>query len=322
MTKRHIPTLIALLLTGLVLTQCKQDEPQPKSISDLILEQSDLGVFRAALQHTGLTDALKTGTFTVFAPSDEAFKAAGIADAAGVTSQSAEAVRLLLRNHIINENLPKANMKLGVGSNVPKMMSGATLFLSNVDSGIFLNQAKATTVDLQATNGTVHVINRVIPVPSTRGIGQVVRNTPNYSLFRRAFERAIVGNPTLAEFWADSTGVRGQIYTIFIPTNAAMEAAGFTTARIVAETPTNLARIVGYHIARGRYFSSLIPKDLPMFDATFSITTDVKPNGVFQIIGRGNPTTGANANPATVTQADIQVNNGLVNVIDKVLIPR
>ncbi|MCU0340834.1 MAG: fasciclin domain-containing protein [Spirosomaceae bacterium] len=322
MIKRHSPLFIALLLTVLALTQCKQDEPQPKSISDLILDQPDLGIFRAALQHTGLTDALKTGTFTVFAPSDEGFKASGIADAAAVTSQSPDAVRLLLRNHILNEDLPKANMKLGVGSNVPKMMSGATLFLSNVDSGIFLNQARATTTDLQATNGTVHVINRVIPIPSTRGIGQVIRNTPNYSLFRRAFERAIVGNPTLAEFWADSTGTKGQIYTVFIPTNTAMEAAGFNLARIAAESPINIARIVGYHIARGRYFSSLIPKDLPMFDATFSITTEFKSNGVFQITGRGNPTTGVNANPVTVTQADIQVNNGLVNVIDKVLIPR
>ncbi len=54
-----------LLMVGL--TSCKEDAPQPKSISDVLMEENDLGMLRAAIEHAGLEDALKTSTLTLFA---------------------------------------------------------------------------------------------------------------------------------------------------------------------------------------------------------------------------------------------------------------
>jgi uncharacterized surface protein with fasciclin (FAS1) repeats len=77
-----------------------------------------------------------------------------------------------------------------------------------------------------------------------------------------------------------------------------------------------LARVVSYHIALSRYFSSLMPNgNLAMFDASYTTVLDVKPTGI-KITGRGNPTP-----PANVTKTDITATNGIIHVIDKVLIP-
>jgi uncharacterized surface protein with fasciclin (FAS1) repeats len=303
-----------LLIIGL--TSCKEDAPQPKSISDVLIEENDLGMLRAAIEHAGLEDAFKTSTLTLFAPNDEGFKASGFADVAAITALPADQVRALLTNHVLTSKLPTETMPLGQ-NNPFKMMSGARLFLSNIDGTPYLNQGKGTKSNLLATNGVVHIINRVIPIPN-QSLAQIIKNSPEFSLFRQATRRAILGDPRLATFYADTLGSFpvDPAYTIFLPTNQAMIAAKLSQAEINATSPIVLARVVSYHIALSRYFSSLMPNgNLAMFDASYTTVLDVKTTGI-KITGRANPTP-----PANVTKTDITATNGIIHVIDKVLIP-
>lgn len=306
----------SLLLLIVSLASCKEDAPQPKSISDVLLEEADLSMLRAAITHAGLEDAFKTSQLTLFAPNDEGFKAAGIADVATITTLPAEQVRALLTNHVLTSALATEAMPLGQ-NNPLKMMSGARLFLSNVDGVPYLNQAKGTKSNLLATNGVVHIVNRIVPIP-TQSLAQIIKNSPDFSLFRQATRRAIISDPRLATFYADTLGSFpvDPAYTMFLPTNQAMTAAKLSQAEINATSPIVLARIVSYHIVLSRFFSSLMPNgNLAMFDASYTTVLDVKPAGI-KITGRGNPTP-----PANVTKTDITATNGIIHVIDKVLIP-
>lgn len=310
------------LLLFSIVSGCKQDAPQPKSISDLLIEETDLGMLRAAIKHAGLEDAFKTSSLTLFAPSDEGFKASGFADAAAITALPADQVRALITNHVLTSKLATATMPLGQNNPV-KMMSGARLFLSNIDGIPYLNQGKGTKYNLLGTNGVVHIINRVIPVPN-QSLAQIIKNTPDFSLFRQAIRRAANipglsgGDSRLALFYTDTlnTGPVEPGYTMFIPTNQAMIAAKLSQGEISVASPANLARIVSYHIALSRFFSTFLPNStLNMFDASYTTIVENKGAGI-KITGRGNPTP-----PANVTKTDITGTNGIIHTIDKVLIP-
>ncbi|HAK77337.1 MAG TPA: hypothetical protein DCR35_05230 [Runella sp.] len=305
---------LMLLIVGLV--GCKEDDPQPKSISDVLLDQQDLTILRAAISHAGLQDAFKTSSVTLFAPNDEGFKASGYADAGAITSLPPEQVRALITNHVITSPLPVESMPFGL-SNPVKMMSNARLFLSNPDGTPYLNHGKSVKSNILANNGVIHIINRVIPIP-TQSLAQIIKNTPDFSLFRQATRRAIAGDPRLATFYADTLGSFpvDPAYTMFLPTNQAMIAGKFSQAEINATSPIVLARIVSYHIMLSRLFSSFMGNStLNMFDASYTATLASKSTGL-TITGRANPT-----QPANITKTDITATNGLIHVIDKVLIP-
>lgn len=297
--------------------QCKQDAPQPKTVSDILLDRTDLSIFKAALAYTGLTDALKTGTFTLFAPSDAAFKEIGIADAAAVTAQSKENIKLILRNHILNENLPIAKMKLG-RNNPVLSMSGARLYLTQ-ENGIYLNEAIANFSDSSAANGTLYVINKVIPIPR-KSLAELLKYTPEYSLFYQALRRSILSDQRLVVL-TDSLASWDVGHTVFVPLNTAMEAAGLTSAKIAATSPIILARTVNYHITLGRFFTTQLPQTppdknfLPMFDSSNSIKIENK-NGAFLL------TPNSGATPSTIKQPNIFATTGIIHTIDKVLIPK
>lgn len=304
--------LIALAFIG-----CRQDEPQPKSISDILLGEDNLTILRAAITHAGLQDAFKTSTVTLFAPTDEGFKAAGYADASAITALPPEQVRALITNHVITSNYPSSGMKLGA-QNPVSMLSRARLYLSYNDGIAYLNQARANKLDLTATNGVVHVINGVVPIP-LHSLGQLLKNTPEFSLFRAALMKA-VGSDARLKVFTDSTGANplDPSYTLFLPANSAMEAAGLTLTRInsSAVSSASLANLVSYHIALSRFFSPNLPSgNLPMFDASFTTFVAKSSTGI-KITGRGAPST-----PANVTKADVTATNGVIYVIDRVLYP-
>ncbi|NBB17813.1 hypothetical protein GVN20_00465 [Runella sp. CRIBMP] len=304
-------------LAGFLAAGCSQDEPQPKSISDILLEQDDLGMLRAAISHAGLQDAFKTSTVTLFAPTDEGFKAAGFADASAITALPAEQVRALITNHVITSNYPSTSMALGTHNPV-SMMSKSRLYLTYNDGIAYLNQARASKLDLNATNGVVHVINGLIRIPQ-QTVGQLLKNTPEFSLFRAALLKAVASETRLRIF-ADSTGANpiDPSYTLFVPTNQAMEAAGLNLARInsTAVSSAALANLVSYHIALSRYFSPTLPSgSLPMFNAVY-VTRIVKSATGIKI---ADELTAAPATTANVVRADITATNGVIFAIDHVL---
>ncbi len=216
-----------------------------QSITGIVVGSPNFSLLRTAVVRAGLAGALATGNLTVFAPTDAAFQAAGFADANAINNVNVDALRRILLYHVIGNRFPAQNLS--------RTLTGYTTLLNeqvqvvNGQSisvnGIFVQQA-----NVQATNGIIHVINRVLLPPAGNLVEAAVAN-PNLTYLVAALQRAGL---------VQTIGTGGP-FTVFAPTNAAFQAAGFPTiASIQAASPAALARILTYHVVSGRAFSSTL----------------------------------------------------------------
>ena len=97
----RVSVLLFLLVFSLSCQKRDEAVAVPQTITDRILEDSQFGLFRIAMAHAGVSDALKAGNLTLFAPTDAAFQAAGLATEAAIKALSPEQVRTLVLYHLL-----------------------------------------------------------------------------------------------------------------------------------------------------------------------------------------------------------------------------
>ncbi|GAA4402416.1 hypothetical protein GCM10023187_17480 [Nibrella viscosa] len=299
-------TLLMLLLTGCQPT----DNAQPKTIADIILENNEFTLLRTAMLHGGMADALKGANLTLFAPNDAAFRASGLADPAAVTALPADSVRRLIQYHVLGGRIMSTDVNLPGGTNQGVVTAGgATVFLLKNNDQLFLNGVKISQADRVAANGTLHVIDRVLN-PSSGNLLTTAK-ARGLNLLVAAALRASSTNPALL---SALTGADVQI-TLFAPSDAALRAAGYTESSISTANPQTLAGLLSYHALPGVYFASQFPSgQLNTLLSNNRVTVTTLTNAVF-VRGNRNPTS------IPVRTADIVSNNGVIHIIDQVLLP-
>ncbi len=156
MNKRHLAALAcALLLAGCATT------PSPATITDTAARTPQLSTLTRLINEAGLADTLRgAGPFTVFAPSDEAFKAVPAATLQQL-AQNKDMLRDVLTFHVLPGKVGSAEVKNG---NV-KTVQGANVALSKSGTFVTVEDAVVTQADVTATNGVVHIIDRVLIPP-------------------------------------------------------------------------------------------------------------------------------------------------------------
>jgi uncharacterized surface protein with fasciclin (FAS1) repeats len=299
-------TLTALLLVGMSLTGCKKDEAGPASITEIVQTNNDFTILRAAVTRANLADALSKGTLTVFAPNDAAFRAAGI-DLAAVNSMPLATLTAVLQYHVLATTIASSAIPTANNTEVTTL-GGAKAYVTKNASGVSVNGIKVITPDLAASNGTIHVIDNVL-LPPSGNIVQVAQGNTNLTYLVAAVLRAGSTNAQLIPTLSNTT------ITVFAPTNAAFQAAGFASiAAINAADPATLAAVLLNHVVVDRVFSAnLVAGNVPAAGGKpLAITLG---SGV-QVRGAGNGTNNAN-----VTAANIVATNGVVHVVDRVLLP-
>jgi uncharacterized surface protein with fasciclin (FAS1) repeats len=153
-------TLLRTALAALILTGCATP-PKPVSIADTAARTPELSTLNRLITQAGLADTLRgPGPFTVFAPSDEAFKAVPAKTLADLGADK-ELLRSVLTYHVVPGAMPAASVKNG---NV-KSVNGANLALSKAGVIVTVEDAVVLNADVVATNGVVHVIDRVLLPP-------------------------------------------------------------------------------------------------------------------------------------------------------------
>ena len=173
-----------------------------------------------------------------------------------------------------------------------------------------MNGVRVTTPNLKADNGLIHVVERVLIAP-TQSLLQLIQSNSDLSFLLAAANRAAQANPTLGNALSSPLST----YTLLAPSNAAFMAAGFTsTASFSAADPTTLANILLYHVLPGRIFSNNFTSGTLTTLSTKTIKVDVN-NGV-KITGNKN-----SGQPATLTQTNLLATNGIVHIVDRVLMP-
>jgi uncharacterized surface protein with fasciclin (FAS1) repeats len=155
--------LLAAAVVAAGLAGCAST-PAPTTITDTAARTPQLSTLSKLVADAGLADTLRgTGPFTVFAPTDEAFKAVP-AKTMEDLAKDKERLKAVLTYHVLPGKVMAADVKPG---NV-KTINGADVGLSRSGSFVTFDEALVTTADIPATNGVVHLIDKVIVPPAPR----------------------------------------------------------------------------------------------------------------------------------------------------------
>ena len=321
----------------------------------------------AALTHANLVTALQAeGPFTVFAPTDAAFAAAGIDLASFDTDEENATLVDILTYHVYSGSVESSAVTDGL---TVTMLNGDEATFTVADGAVRIGDATVTTPDVVASNGIIHVIDKVLlpPADVTAEDGDVCYNLHTHTISAGAsFEECVayayyvdyemngqtftgcynmvthaltmvsqeecesyVWTPAVdIAMTAQATTIHGSLvaalahanlvtalqaegpFTVFAPTDAAFAAAGIDLATFdTDEENATLVDILTYHVYSGSVESSAVTDGLTVTmlngdEATFTVAD-------------GSVSIG----DATVALADVPASNGVIHVIDKVLMP-
>jgi uncharacterized surface protein with fasciclin (FAS1) repeats len=149
-----------IALAAVLLSACATT-PAPAPLTDTLAREAQLSTFNRLVAQAGLADELRaTGPLTVFAPSDEAFKAVPAKTMEALAADPAQ-LKAVLALHIIDGRMAAADVRMGQA----KSHQGANLALAKAGNFITVDDAVVQQADILATNGVAHVIDRVLMPP-------------------------------------------------------------------------------------------------------------------------------------------------------------
>ena len=250
----------------------------------------------AVVQAELLTTLQGDGPFTVFAPTDDAFTAAGIDLAALDNEEGKAALTDILLYHVYSGSVAAADVTDGMTAT---MVNGDDATFT-VGDGVMINDANVILADVMASNGIIHVIDKVLMPPADIFD---IPTTAQGTGIHDSLVAAVIQAELLATLQGDGP------FTVFAPTDQAFADAGIDLAALDNEAgKAALTDILLYHVVSGSVASSAVTDGMTAaavngYDLTFSVGEGVM------------------VNDANVILADVMATNGIIHVIDKVLMP-
>ncbi|MDB4438973.1 fasciclin domain-containing protein [bacterium] len=304
-----------LLLGFLTITSCSDDDDpviEDKSIATIATETANLSILVEALQKADLVSVLDgTDDYTVFAPTNDAF--GDLLAANGFNSLDdvpTATLTSILLNHVVNGTVMSSALTTSyVKTNATEATTGNNLDLYiNTDGGVRLNGVSSvTTADITASNGVIHIVDAVIGLPTV----------VTFATADSTFE-TLVAALTRADLTTDFVGVLSGSgpFTVFAPTNDAfgnllteLGAAGLGDIDV-----NTLDAVLKYHVVNGaNVLASTLTDDMTVTTLQGSDFTIDLDNGA-EIVD-------ANGRRSGIIVTDVQSSNGVVHVINKVLLP-
>jgi|GEM_PF-221446 len=299
------------VLDAVLMPPADRGEPSANIVETAIAAGS-FTTLVAALQAAGLDDDLanEEATFTVFAPTDAAFEAVGEDNIAALLGD-ADALQAVLLQHVVGDAEINSIGAYAANGTSVTTLSGAEVAVSITDSGLMVGGALVTSADIYTTNGVIHVIDAVI-------VGDVDLPSPPVSLVDVAVG---AGSFTTLVAALQATGLDDTLanldgtFTVFAPTDAAFAELGEDTiAALLADTDT-LSNILLYHVIAD---AEILADAATTVAASDSSLVDMA-NGDKAGLSLVDSTLFVNL--STVTAANVMADNGVIHVIDKVMLP-
>lgn len=145
-------------LAALLLAAGCATTPAPKNLVETAAATPQLSTLSKLIQDAGLADTLSgAGPYTVFAPTDDAFKALPAATLQALAQDKAR-LQAVLKNHVLEGAVMSPDVKNGAVKNV----NGGNLSLAKSGTFVTVEDAVVTTADVKATNGVVHIVDKVL----------------------------------------------------------------------------------------------------------------------------------------------------------------
>ena len=316
-----------VLMLGLALagSGCAKNKDIDPSITNIAVTNPDFQLLEDAAIRGGVAITLGNknpndpqGNYTVFAPTNAAFNRLGILKAVDLTALQSGFLTSTLLYHVYSGSL--AGSALTAGSTSASLFGPTRRIITRADGSKYVNGSKILGTDVKAANGIVHPIDKVMI--ATRG------NVVESAVALQSAKVFIEPELTLLVAAVVKCNLAGLLsqpgpYTVFAPTDQAFRDAGIASVDAINNmTPsqvTALTSILANHVLVGSLGNNFTP-ELP--DGT-SVTTfgggslQLGPfsNGVLTVKSKSITT------PANMSIPDVQCTNGVVHVIDRVLLP-
>lgn len=315
--------VVLFTLLTVSFSACKKEDtpatPVP-TINELITGGNNFTLLKAALLRAGLDGTLnQPGTYTVFAPSDNAFKLFGYADVNAINAAPVELLKTVLQYHVIGTRIGASDVPTAINTS-QQTVAGLPVYISKVASSsagtstiISINGARVLQADGQANNGVVHAIDRVLLPPIFGNVVQTIQGIPQL-LPTASFK--------LLQAAVAKTGLVTQLVgagpiTVFAPTDAAFKAVGIDSAAIVKTPAATLATILSYHVLGNRTYTPTIANGSALTTLQGGTVTAGVSTTALTVTGKGNGGTASN-----IGGPDITATNGVVHIIDRLLLPQ
>ena len=254
----------------------------------------------AAATAAGLAEALASnGPFTVFAPVDAAF--AELPQAAVnnlLQPENRETLASLLQHHVVSGRIDAAGV---IEAGELESLAGTPLTVEVEGDEVRIGGVRIVQTDIGADNGIIHVVEQVLFPEGFACIATVAQRSGQFDTLLAAAEAAGL---------MDALSVQGP-FTVFAPTDAAFSALpeGTVEGLLQPQNRSDLERLLQHHIVAGR---------LPAEDVLAAETLDTLAGTTLPITMDGEqPRIGG----AGITATDVMASNGVIHVIDTVLIP-
>lgn len=273
---------------------------KPADIVDTAIGAGEFKTLVAAVQAAGLVDTLKSaGPFTVFAPTDAAFAKLPKGTLEDLLRPENKArLAAILTYHVVPSKLMASDVVKAAGAIT---VNGQRAAIKVKGSDVMIDAARVTATDIACSNGVIHVIDTVI-LPSTDNIVDTAQSAGTFSTLLTAAKAAGIA-PVLAG--------EGPL-TVFAPTDDAFAKlpAGTIENLLKPENKDRLANVLKYHVVSGRIYSEQVVAGKSL-STLLGQSVSISTNGGAVMIG-----------PAKIVKTDINTSNGVIHVIDTVLLPK
>ena len=270
-----------------------------KDIVTIASEDPRFSTLVAAVKAADLVSTLQgSGPFTVFAPTNDAFAKLG-ADAINGLLKNKDVLKNILLYHVVAGSAVTSTQASGLTE--ANMANSDTVKISVKDGALFVNNAQVIIKDIKAANGIIHVLDTVLmPPEKPKSILEIAKSDGRFKTLTAALQAAQL----------DTTLQGPGPFTVFAPTDEAFAKLGAAAVNDLLADKAKLQYVLLYHVLSGKAVNSQVASTLS--EATMANGAAVAisaMNGVLRI------------NNATVIIKDIQAANGVIHVLDSVLLP-
>ncbi|NRT16535.1 putative surface protein with fasciclin (FAS1) repeats [Flavobacterium sp. 28A] len=298
-------------------TSCSNDDnDEPvatdNTITGIAAKTPDFSILVQALTKADLAVTLQgTDNYTVFAPTNAAFTAfLATTPYATINDVPTAALKEILLNHVISGTIKSTDLTTTYIKTLAKGTASATnnlsMFVNTSGGTVKLNGvAMVTSADIMASNGVIHIVDAVINLPTI--VTHATAN-PNFT----SLVGALTGNDQ-PDFVSILSGTGP--FTVFAPTNDAFTALDAElTGGIASVSAANLTKVLKYHVVSGNILAATLTegKVVPTLETPQSFTVQLT---------SGAKIKDANDRISTIVATDVQCSNGVIHVLNKVLLP-
>ena len=314
---KKITKILSLVLAFSFLASCSDDEDvviETNTIVDVAVK-NNLTSLVAAVTRADLGATLSSnGSFTVLAPTNQAFEtflqSKGFAS---VNDVPVDVLRNILLNYVITGNLRSTDLSTGYAkTNATSAASGTemSIYINTSNGVVFNGDSTVDIANVEADNGIVHVVNKVIDLPT---VVTFATADPNFSILVQALTRE--NDFTYVNTLSTPNGTSPAPFTVFAPTNDAfVDLLGELQVNGLGDiSKATLSSTLNTHVVAGaNVLESNLSDNLPVNTLGGQLTVNITSNGA--------TLTDSQNRVSTIIATDVQADNGVIHAINKVVL--